>query len=133
DKVARTERTPASLLLGTGVHAVQVEGAGYKPLRRPIEILPGQQASLYLVLTPLPQKRPWLTALSWTTAFAAVGLAITGGVLLHYHNQPVTSVDCPDQPDAMLFRCPFKYDTLGGGVSALVGAGVLAIGSGIAF
>ncbi len=133
DKQARTERTPASLLLGPGVHAVQVAGPGYKPLRRPVEILPGQQANLYLVLTPLPQRRSWLTALSWTTAIAAVGLAITGGVLLHYHNKPVTSVDCPDQPDAMIFRCPFKYDTLSGGVSALVGAGVFAVGSGLAF
>lgn len=132
DKVARQERTPASLLLGAGVHAVVVEGPGYRPLRRPVEILPGQQTSLHLVLTPLPQRRPWLTALSWVGAIGAVGLAVTGGVLLHYHNQPVTSADCPDQPGVM-FRCPFKYDLLGAGVTALVGAGVLAVGSGVAF
>lgn len=132
DKVGRNERTPASLLLGAGVHAVQVEGPGYKPLRRPVEILPGQTASLYLVLTPLPQRRPWLTALSWTSAIAAVGLAVTGGVLLSYHNKPITSPDCPDQPGVM-FRCPYKYDALGAGVTALVGAGVLAVGAGIAF
>jgi hypothetical protein len=132
DKAPRQERTPASLLLGVGVHEVTVSGPGYKSLRRPVEILPGQQAPLFLVLTPVAQRRPWLTAIAWTSLVAAAGLAVTGGLLLHYHNQPVTSPDCPDQP-GMMFRCPYKYDFLGAGITALVGTGVLGIGSGIAF
>lgn len=132
DKEPRAERTPASLLLAAGVHELTVMGRGYRTLKRPIEIPPSQQVPLFLVLTPLPQKRPWLTALSWIGAVGAVGLAVTGGVLLHYNDQPVTSLSCPDHP-GMMFRCPEKYDTLGGAVASLVGAGVLAIGSGLAF
>ncbi len=132
DRELRNERTPASLLLGAGVHNLLVEGLGYQPLRRPVEILPAQQLPLYLILTPLPQRRPWLTVLAWTTAVAAVGLAVTGGVLLHYHNQPVTSPDCPAQAGTM-FRCPYKYDFLAGSVSSFVGAGMLAVSSGLAF
>jgi hypothetical protein len=32
-----------------------------------------------------------------------------------------------------MFRCPYKYDLLGAGITAVVGAGVLAVGSGLAF
>lgn len=132
DKMPRSERTPASLLLAAGVHELTVSGRGYRTLRRPIEIPPTQQVPLFLVLTPLPQKRPWLTTLSWVGAATAVGLAVTGGVLLHYDGLPVTSLTCPDQPDVM-FRCPDKYSFTGGAIASLVGAGVVAIGTGIAF
>ena len=131
DKLERNERTPASLLLGAGVHAVLVEGTGYRPLRRPVEILPSQQTSLFLVLTPLPQRRPWLTALAWGSAVAAVGLAVAGGVLLHYHDRPVTTPECPEQKE--MFRCPYKYDLLGAGATSLVGAGLLAVTAGVSF
>jgi hypothetical protein len=132
DKQIRNERTPASLLLGSGVHEVVVEGPGYRALRRTVELPAGQQVPLYLVLTPLPQRRPWLTALAWTSAATAVGLVVAGGLLLHYNGQPVITPTCPDQPGVM-FRCPEKYDLLAGGISAMVGAGVLLAGAGVAF
>ena len=51
-----------------------------------------------------------------------MGLAVTGGVLLHYDGLPVTSLTCPDQPDVM-YRCPDKYSFAGGAIASLVGAG----------
>lgn len=132
DKVERSERTPATLLLGAGIHDLQIDGTGYEPQRHKVELSAGKQVSLSFVLTPKTQRRTWLRPLGWTSALLAAGLAVGSGVLFYYHNRPVTSMDCPDQA-GLPFHCPQKYDNLAVGVGAAVGAGVLAIGAGIAF
>ncbi|HNN94325.1 MAG TPA: PEGA domain-containing protein, partial [Pseudomonadota bacterium] len=132
DKVERSERTPATLLLGAGIHDLMIDGTGYEPQRHKVELSSGKQVSLSFVLSPKTQRKTWLRPLGWTSAVLAVGLAVGSGVLFYYHNRPVTSMDCPDQP-GLPFHCPQKYDNLGAGIGAAVGAGVLAIGAGIAF
>jgi hypothetical protein len=132
DKVERSERTPATLLLGAGIHDLLLDGTGYEPQHHKVELSSGKQVSLSFVLTPKTQRKTWLRPLGWTSALLAAGLAVGSGVLLYYHNRPVTSMDCPDQP-GLPFHCAQKYDNLGVGIGAAVGAGVLAIGAGIAF
>ena len=132
DRVERSERTPATLLLGPGIHDLQLDGAGYEVLHHKVEVSSGKQVSLSYVLTPKQQRKSWLRPLAWTGTLLTVGLAVGAGVLLYYNGRPVTSMDCPDQP-GLAFHCPQKYDNLAVGVAAAVGAGVLAIGSGLAF
>lgn len=132
DKVERSERTPATLLLGAGIHDLLIDGSGYEPLRHKVEVSSGKQVSLSFVLSPKTQRKAWLRPLGITSALLAAGLAVGSGVLLYLHNRPVTSMDCPDQP-GLPFHCPQKYDNLGVGIGAAVGAGVLAISAGLAF
>lgn len=132
DRVERSERTPATLLLGPGIHDLVLDGAGYEVQRHKVEVSSDKQVSLSYVLSPKPQRKAWLRPLAWTGAILAVGLAVGSGVLLYYNGRPVTTNECPDQP-GLTFHCPQKYDNLAVGVAAAVGAGALAIGSGIAF
>lgn len=131
DRVERAERTPATLLLGAGMHDLVIDGGGYEPKHAKVEIIAGQQTSLSYELMPKPQRRPWLRPLAWTTAILAVGLAVGSGVLFYYDGKPVITDDCP--PLSGAFHCPQKYDNRTVGIAAAVGAGVLAIGSGLAF
>ena len=132
DRVERSERTPATLLLGPGIHDLMIEGAGYEVQRHKVEVSSGKQVSLSFVLSPKTQRKPWLRPLAWTGTILAIGLAVGSGVLLYYHGRPVTTPECPDVP-GVSFRCPQKYDNLAVGVAAAVGAGALAVGSGLAF
>lgn len=131
DGQPRPERTPASFLLAPGVHDLRLQGPGYRPTRQQVEIPPGQQVPIKLVLSQLPKRRPWLTALSVIGAVGTVGLAIGTGVLFYMNGKPVVTADCPDKADVM-FRCPQKYDNIGAGVGAAVGTGLLLAGTSIA-
>ena len=132
DGQPRPERTPASFLLAPGVHDLRLQGPGYRPTRQQVEIPPGQQVPIKLVLSQLPKRRPWLTALSVIGAVGTVGLAIGTGVLFYMNGKPVVTADCPDKADIM-FRCPQKYDNVGAGVGAAIGTGLLLVGTSIAF
>lgn len=131
DAEARAERTPATLLLAVGVHQITVEGTDYEVLRRKVEIIPGQQVMLSLVLTPKSARRAFLRPLAWTSLIGAVGLAIGSGVLFHFHGKPVVTDECPAREVA--FHCPEKWDNLGAGIATAVGAGALAVTAGLAF
>jgi hypothetical protein len=132
DKAERSERTPATLLLGPGIHDLMLDGAGYEVQRHKVEIPSGKQVSLSYVLSPKGQRKTWLRPLAWTGTLLAVGLAVGSGVLLYYNGRPVVTSECPDQP-GLPFHCPQKYDNLAIGVVAAVGAGALAVTSGLAF
>lgn len=132
DRVERNERTPATLLLGPGIHDLVIDGAGYEVQRHKVEVSSGKQVSLSYVLSPKAQRKHWLRPLAWTGTLLAAGLAVGSGVLLYYNGRPVTTAECPDQA-GLPFHCPQKYDNLAVGITAAVGAGVLALGSGLAF
>ena len=71
------DRTPAYFMLSVGVHVLDLSAPGHQTLHRSIEITPGPPVRLNLELIPVRPKRPWLTALSYSTLAAGVGLGIT--------------------------------------------------------
>lgn len=123
DGHVQIERTPASYLLAAGVHSLEVRGSGYKSLRQSAEILPDGQQSLSLVMTPLPARRPWLTALTAIGAMTTIGLVAGSATLFVYNGRPVNTPTCPDQP-GVEYRCPQKYDNTAIASTMAVGAGL---------
>ena len=79
--------TPWSNRLEVGPHQLEVTHEGYQPLRRDVELRPGEPLELQLMLTPLPgggvagpgqpRRRMW----TWVAAGAA-GVATAGAVTL---------------------------------------------------
>lgn len=131
DGEPQADRTPATFLLAVGVHGVQLRAPGYRTVRRPVEIGPGQNATLNLELSPVPPRRPWLTALSIGSALGTLGLGIGSGLAFYYDQRPAHDDGCPDR--AEMHRCPEKWDTLPAGIGMAVGAGALLVVAGVTF
>lgn len=131
DGIVQEDRTPAMFMLNVGVHSLVLRAPGHEQLRRPVEISPDQHLTLNMELVPIAPKRPWLTALSWTSLVGGLGLLAGTGVLYAYHDRPVLDGCVP--PASGDFACPLKWDTRAAYISTAVGGGVLLLGAGLFF
>lgn len=120
---------PGTFIMEPGVHSLELRAPGHKTIKRPVEVQPGQVLGMSLELIPEAPKRPWLTALSIAATVGAVGLAAGAGALFALDGKPSGCTG----PVVEGGRCPMKYDNLPQGIALAAGAGVLAIGAGIAF
>lgn len=133
DSVRQEDRTPAYFMLSVGVHVLDLSAPGHQTLHRSIEITPGPPVRLNLELIPVRPKRPWLTALSYSTLAAGVGLGITAGVLFAIDGQPVQSATCGPPAAGGDFACKQRWDTRYNAVGSAVGAGALLVTAGVLF
>ncbi len=131
DGILRSERTPASYLLASGVHDLIVSDESRRRVRQKVEVAAGSQPiTLRLSLSSQSVRRSWMTGLGIASIVGAVGLLAGSAVLLYKHNDPVFTPECPDLGLSGA-HCPFKYDNLAPGISMLAGAGVLGVTGGV--
>ncbi len=127
----QNERTPASYLLGAGLHNLIVQDDKNHRVRQQVEVTAGgQPMTLRLSLSAHSGRRSWMTGLGVAATIGAVGLIVGGSALLYKHGDPVFTSECPDL-GLSGYHCPNKYDNLAPGVSMLVGAGALGITAGV--
>ncbi len=116
--------TPFEGQFAPGPHEVQVSKEGHRPHSEHVDLAEADGTTLELTLAPRRFNARLKRILGWTGVGVAIPL-VAGGVALLVMDERSYGPSC----DGLEGTCEFRFNTLGGGIVALVG-GIAAGGAG---
>jgi PEGA domain len=127
----RVGTTPGELTTTAGLHTVELRKPGHHARARELELVAGSRGSLRIELPAArnPQARAMRIA-GWTLVGVGAAMFIGGIALVAIDEHPIRS-ECDGRHVDRFGNCEFRWNTLAGGATLLVG-GLAAAGTGTA-
>jgi hypothetical protein len=123
---------PVTTEVAPGTHTLRLEHKGYEPTERTIEVAAGATVDEAIELSRKQVIAPQTEiVIGWVALGVGVAAVATGAALVAIDENPIKS-ECTGANVDANGVCKFRYNTIGGGVAALV-IGLAATGTGVGF